>query len=382
MQRIHYKIRTAEWTVDSSSDARTELLELDTQLSLNQGSDCARITLHAPPAAQPGLLEEAVGAAASAIGLGGEDGQEPFSVQVRGNAIKHGDAITVELTADDQTATVMTARVQSIRSSFGQTSIAGVTGKQTLACSRVSQVYENQTLGQIVKDLADQAGIETGDVDDGSTYSYFVVQDSKNVFQHVRELAMRDGLDVYFDPDNKLTLKKFDKTSADHVLSYGVHILGLKLNNRQPTSEHVFAYAESPSSKQGSSTWHWLAKDLSPSRGEVGDGRRASSFYDGALRTKDAAELLATSKLGALVDQSAGGTLKVLGNPQVKLGDAIEIQGAPKPEINGLFKVTSVRHVFNKRDGFVTFIGFSGSGGAESAGGLLAGAAAQIAGAF
>jgi hypothetical protein len=74
--------------------------------------------------------------------------------------------------------------------------------------------------------------------------------------------------------------------------------------------------------------------------------------------------------------------LKILGNPKVKLADAIEIKNAPKPDLNGLFKVTSVRHVLNKREGYLTFVGFTGQGGAEKAGGLFGGATGQLAGAL
>ena len=355
-------------------------------MSAGWESDCCRISVYAPPPPQPGLLEqlagEAMGAAAGALGLGGGAVAEPaFSVQVRGNAIKHGDQITIALTAGDRTATVATAEVQSIDSSLGQMHIQGVTGKQKLANARLNQVYENQTLKQIVSDLAGQVGVTTGDIETGSSYSYYVVHESKNLLNHVRELARRDGLDFYFDPENKLTLKKFNKSSADHTFFYGIDVLALHLQNRQPVSDHLMVYGESPASNQGGDTWPWLAKDLSPFRGEVGKGARTLAIADGALRTKDTAGNLATAKFGALKDQATSGRLKVLGNPQVKLGDAIEIKNAPQPELNGLFKVVSVRQVFNKRSGYVTFLGFSGQGGAKQAGDLL-GQLGQLAGAL
>ena len=70
-----------------------------------------------------------------------------------------------------------------------------------------------------------------------------------------------------------------------------------------------------------------------------------------------------------------------MGNPAVKLGEAIEIKSASKPELNGVFKVTSVRHIYNKREGYITLVGFSGKGGAQAAGGLLGQLAGALAGA-
>ena len=376
MDRISYKLTVGGWSVDSANDPKTELLSLETRLAMNSSHDFARVVVYAPPAPQPGLLDQAVGAATEALGLGG--GEDSFSVQVRGNPIKHGDVLTVELAAGDRSGKTITTEVQSIESSLGQTIIVGSTGKRKIATSRISQVYENQSLDQIVRDLASQAQIDTGDVASGSTYSYFVCDHSRNLLRQLVELARREGLDVYFDPDNKLTLRKFEKTSANHTLYYGIDILDLHLTNTHPPGDRLLVYGESPSSNQGSDTWHWFAKDLSSFQGELGEGVRTFAVQDSALRTKDAADSLATSRLGALKDQASHGRLKVLGNPALKLGDAIELKNVPKPELNGLFKITGVRHLFNKGQGFLTWVDFTGQGGAAAAGGMLG----QLAGAI
>ncbi|MEO0069425.1 MAG: hypothetical protein ABIK18_01350 [candidate division WOR-3 bacterium] len=276
----------------------------------------------------------------------------------------------------------MTADVQSIESSFGQTKIVGTTGKQKLANTRINQVYENQTLRQIVENLSRQAEVETGEIETGSSYPYFIAHESKNLLKHICELAMRDGLDVYFDTDNKLTLKKFNKSNPDHTFYFGIDILDLQISHHPVASDHILVYGESPASQQGAETWHWIAKDLSPFRSEVGQGKKTLSIQDGTIRTKDAADRLATSKFGAIKDYSTWGQMKILGNPKVKVADAVESKNAQKPELNGLFKVISVGHVFNKQEGYLTFIGFTGQGGAEKAGNLLNQLAGKLAGAL
>jgi hypothetical protein len=292
-------------------------------------------------------------------------------VQIRGQGVKLGDQMTIELAVDDQAATVLTADILAIQSTFGQTTITARTGMQNLATSRLNQVYQNQSLSQIIQDLCGQAEVDTGTVDTGSTYPYLVVHASRNLLRTIRELAAREGMDVYFDTDNMLTVTKFAKTEADHTLYYGIDLLDLAMSNWQPPAEHVLVYGESPASNQGSDTWHWLVKDISPFRSEVGQGTRTLALRDGAVRTKDAADAAATAKLGALKDQAAMGRLKLLGKPTVKVGDAIALKHVPQAEMNGLFKVTSVRHVYNKREGYVTYLGFSGQGGAARAEGLL-----------
>lgn len=390
MDKVAYKLTLGTYSVNSADDPRTELIALETSASLDSAGDCCRIHVYAPPSPKAGLLEQAVAAATSAaagalgagglggVGGGGEDG---FSVRVRGESVKHGDRITVELTSGGSTAKVMTAEVHEITSSLGQTIITGRAGLQKLANVRLNRTYENRSLGQIVGDLAGQARVGTGEVADGSTYPYFLVHEWRSLLGQLRELAMRDGLDLYFDADDKLTLKKFDKTSADHTFYYGIDILDLSLSSHRATGEHLLVYGESPASSRGADTWHWVAKDVSPFRSEAGRGGATLAVQDAALRTKDAADSLAAAKLGAIKDAATSGRLKLLGRPQVRLADAVEIKGAPKPELNGLFKVARVRHVFSKRDGYLTYVGFTGQGGAKEAGGLLSQAAGRLAGA-
>jgi hypothetical protein len=383
MIKVDYKVSIAGWSVDSTQDPKTELVELKTFASMDSPVNDCRIALYAPSAPSPSLLQQAVGAAASAIGLNGAgpSGPPAFSIDVRGKKVKFGDSISIDLIAGDVTSTVLKADVQSIHSSFGLTTITGTTGMQKLAGTRINQVYSAQTLGQIVRDLASQAGVNIGSIDDGGTYSYFVVHESRNVLAHIRELASLEGTDLYFDSSNQLNLTTFQKTSPDHTFYFGIDILDVELLHFDTPAAHVIVYGESPVSNQGSDAWPWIAKDLSPFRGEVGKGAKLLTVGDRSLRTKEAADHYASAKLGAITDQSAIGHLRLMGNPKVNLGDAFEVKNAKPPELNGLFKVTSVQHVFSKVRGYLTVVGFSGQGGAQQAGSLL-GAAAQLSGAL
>lgn len=373
MLKVGYKISLGSLTLDSAADPRTELVAVDVLRILNAPIDHCRLTLYAPPPPEAGLLEQAAAAAAGALGFGGGAEAAPaFSVQVRGQAIKHGAAVEVALTAGDVSAKVITAEVVSVRSSFTETTILGRTALQTLSALRLNQVYENQALGRIVSDLAGQAGVATGNVEEGSTYPYLVVDGSRSVLDHVRNLARREGMNVYVDADNNLVVKAFVKSNADHVFHYGIHLLDLTLFYQEPSPDHVVVYGESPSSNQGGESWHWLAKDLAPFRAEVGDGGRTLALQDGAVRTKDAADRMAVARFGAIKDGGTRGRLRLLGNPVLEPGDAVEIRGAPQPELNGLYRVEWVRHVLERRSGFVTHLGVTGQGGAQQAGGSSA----------
>lgn len=368
MQRVSYKISIAGWTVDSSSDARTELVALETFTALNSPANTCRVSVYAMPGAAAAGAEGLSAAAATASGLAGGAAGSSVSAQVRGQNVKHADAMTIDLTAGDVSARVMTAEVQAIHLSLGVLTVVGRTGMQRLAGARVNQVYENQSVGPIVRDLAQQAGVQVGQVDDGGTHPYVVAHESKSVLGTIKTLAAREGMDVYFDSDNKLSVRRLDRPGTAYTFRYGIDILDVWLASTQPPVDRVLVHGESPASQRGMDTWHWLARDLGPFRGQSGQGAWTLAVHEGAARTRDAATTAASARLGAIRDTSTVGQLIVLGHPRVKLGDAITIADSPPSGLNGDFKVQAVRHVFNKRTGFVTQIGFSARGGAPSPG--------------
>lgn len=338
MLKVGYKLSVGRWSIDSSADPRTELVDLDVLHELSSPAGHCRVT---------------------AYSAGGSLG-----------AIAPGDEMTVELTAGSVSATVATATVQSVDASLERVALVGRTGMQQLAETRVNQVYENQSLGQVVRDLAGQAEVDTGDVEAGSRHPYLVVHESRSVARAVLELARREGMDVWFDPDGKLTVKKFTKARADHAFRYGMEVLALSVRTGEPVAAKVLVHGESPSSSSGSDTWHWLVSDLGSYRGESGSGVRMRTVQDGAIRTKAAADTAAEARLTAIRAHATTGRLTILGRPTVRLGDAIEIRDVPDGAVEGVLKVTSVRHVVNRGEGYVTTVGFSAPGG-DALGGLL-----------
>jgi hypothetical protein len=360
--KVDYKLSVAGWSVDSATDTRTELLELDVLHLMNSPAGHCRISAYAKAGTDgAGALEQLAGAATSAVGLVGGAGAGGAaggpSASVRGQQVKSGDAMSVEVTAGSTTATVATAKVRSAESSLELVTLVGRTGMQQLAETRLNQVYENQSLGQIVGDLAQQAGVTTGDVDQGSRYSYLAVHESRSVLRAVVDLARREGMDVWFDADDRLCVKKFSKTRADHVFRYGVEILELAVTSSDPVSGRVLVHGESPSSSSGSDTWHWLVSDLAPYRGDNGSGKRVLAVQDGAVRTKAAADAAAEARLTAIRQRATTARLAVLGRPTVRLGDGIEVQDVPAGALTGVAKVAWVRHLFSVHEGYVTVVG-------------------------
>ncbi len=362
---VSLAVTIGPWSVDSASEPLTEIVSVETLARIGSPEAVCRVVLYSPPADGGPQAALTAGAGLSA-GLPGGGAPGAAGTTVRGYPIAAGDAIEIDLKAGDASERVATAEVDSIRTSCGAVSVVGGGALQKLASARLTSVYEGQSLDQIVGDLAGRVGVTTGELESRATHPYVLIHESRSVLRNVLDLARREGMDVYQAPDGSLIVKRFEKTGADHVLRYAAEILDVGLTGAS-AAEQVVAYGESPSSSRGGDTWHWLVKDGSAFSGRAGDGLVTLATQDGAVRNKDAAGALASSLWGGLADRSRLGHVRVLGNPSIKLGDAIEIAECPRSELDGTFKVTSVRHRFSARAGFVTEIGFSGLGGAAAA---------------
>lgn len=265
--------------------------------------------------------------------------------------LKREDAVTVSLGYEDDLKPVFAGSLDSVERSISQVRTFSLGGSLKLLDLRVNEIYTDQKVGDIVKDLASKAGLDVDEVQDGLDLPSYYVDNSHNAYDHIRELAERCAFDVYMTPDGKLVFKEY-KPGDPYILEYGKNIISLEAFFQEPTYESVKAYGESPSSMKGSDTSHWLTKD--DISGEAGSGNQLE-IVDSAIRDTDTAEKVAQARLKVLA-LSKFFELKVVGSPEVRLGDAVEVKGMSDDELNGKFKVMRVEHMLNKKEGFTSSI--------------------------
>ncbi len=286
------------------------------------------------------------------------DSVEIMLGKVNQMAVAGGDTVSVELGyADNGLSKVMEGMVDSAESSTRTLRIRGLSAMTKLLGLRLFQTYEKQTAGAIVADLAGQADVATGDVEDGLDFPAYVIDESKSAYQHIQDLAEKCGFDIYLDVDSGLMFKEFTKSTADHTFEYAKDILKLEVSDRKQGYHSVEVWGESPVSAEGEETSHWLTKSREDFKGVAGSGLPLLLIKDPSIATKDAAEAYAKAKLRSIERRRRTGELTVLGKPEVKLGDAIEIKGMPDANTNGTFQVRWVSHLLSKAAGFITSIG-------------------------
>lgn len=280
--------------------------------------------------------------------------------QVNGLKPERDDEATIELGyADDGELTqVMTGTVVAVEPGLTTARVVGYSGVQTLLRTFVDQTYESKTAGQIFRDLADQAGVDVATDEDGITFPAYVIHGRRSVYHHMRELADLCGFDLYVNADGELVFERFVSGNTIHLLEHAKHILELDVLQAPPRAEEVEAWGESPSGSQGEEAWAWLTKDFSGSKGTAGSGEPKLLLERPALRTADAAQAAAEAAHTRIQRRTLRGRLLTVGQPQVKLGDAIRLRDVPEGALNDTFQVRSVTHRITKLEGFTTAIEF------------------------
>lgn len=236
--------------------------------------------------------------------------------------------------------------------------VTGHSAAGTLLRTFVDQTYEAEKAGEIVRELAGQAGVNVAAAEDGIMFPAYVIDGRRSAYHHMRELAHLCGFDLYLNADGELVFEKFVGGKAVHVLEYARHILALDVQQTAPRAGKVEAWGESPTGSQGEDAWAWLARDFSGSKGTAGADDPLLLLERPALRTADAARIAADAALTAIQRRTLRGRLLTIGRPEVKLGDAIQLRGMADGTLNANFQVRSVMHRITKVDGFTTAIGF------------------------
>jgi hypothetical protein len=286
-----------------------------------------------------------------------------------GVSVAAGDLAKLELGYDGSLTTVFTGVVDRVRADLARLHIQALADMAKLLRLRINQVYENQTSGQIVADLAGLAGVRTGTIQSGLSLPFYVIDDARNAYQHCRDLAERAGFDLYVTPEGQLTFAAFNKVAPDHLFTYAQDVLALEVAHLPQTFSRVEVWGESPASSEGAEAANWLVRDFSSTLGVAGSGNTLR-LADPAIRTKEAAVAAAEGRLGALTRRATFGTAVVVGAANVALADAVTFVQAPDDRLRGVFQVKRVLQRFSKSHGFTTRLELWSSSG-RALGGLL-----------
>jgi phage protein D len=273
-----------------------------------------------------------------------------------------GDDATVELGyADDETLTlVFTGQVVAVEPGLFTTNVTALSTAAALFDPVKDQTFQDKTAGDIVRELAEAAGITVARADAGITFQAYVADGSRSAFAHIRYLAELCGFDAFADPSGALVFRSSATPARQHVFEHAKHIIELEVG-RTVTEAAVDVRGESPGTSRGEHSWAWLTKETTPANATAGTGTPVRLIERPVLRTREAAQQAADAAHTTATVSSTRGVLRTFGRPQVAVGDAIRVKDVPDERLNGDFRVRAVRHRLDKTHGFSTRIEFRGA---------------------
>jgi hypothetical protein len=286
------------------------------------------------------------------------------------------DPVTVELGYEGAHERVFTGRVVALRPAIAGVVVDALGAMNALLNLRAAATFEGQAAGSIAGALIGQAGLERGTIDAGPVLPRYAVDRRLNAFAHVKDLADRLGYELYADRFGRIMFRalgaavRLDARSGGMLRSaagviaagagggqryrFGEHVIDAAASRQSAPWSAIAVGGESPMSRQGDTTAHWLTTADADGHGAAGAGASALLVLDPAARTRDLADRFAAGYLATSERQAHQVAVRVAGNAGLELGDPLAISNVPDPQVNGTGYVRAIRHRFGEATGFVT----------------------------
>ena len=298
-----------------------------------------------------------------------------------------GDRVRLDLGDEDGLERVFTGSVAELRPALSGCSLFCTGTMLGLVELRVAAFYQDRSAGDVVRDLAAQAALQTGAISDGLTLPRYAIERRVGAHAQLRRLAQRLGFALFADRLGQVHFRGLGAAAklgsagglgglvadaagaagaagaaaaalglggaAGGGLAYGKHLLSADAALRPPPGRKIVVGGESPMSGQGEDKSFWLTATDSDFEDSAGAGDELL-IADAAARTKDMAGRFAAGYAAGLGARTAALRLSVLGMPALELGDSISTSDAPEARLNASGMIAGLRHRFSAREGFVT----------------------------
>lgn len=255
---------------------------------------------------------------------------------------------------------VFTGTVYMVRPAVRGIMVTALGATEPLLNLFTAQVFEKKTAGDVVQALARAAQVTTGTITAGPQFPIYAVDTRRSAYAHLRQLADRLGYELYTDASGKLMFHQ-PRAVGGARFTYGRDVINAVQMTRPASVGKITVGAESPASKEGDKTTHWLTANDKDFTGTAGSGKPERLLIDPAARTKDAAQTFATGQVKRGERRAALITLRLPGAPELDLGSAVTLSGDPPNLAAGGGYVCALTHTYSARTGFITTVTLAGS---------------------
>lgn len=262
-----------------------------------------------------------------------------------------GATLTVALGTDAQDIDVFTGEISAIHHTSTSVRLEALSATVALTRQRKSRTYLDQSVADIVNDLAGAVG--TDDVTAEMKLTAYSVDQRRSVWAHILELAILAGGEASSSAAGTLRFVPAGTSPVTHTFRHGATLLSWNIQAVAPSSAPQVV-ARGSASEHGAERWHWLAHD------PVGESAEPT-WIVGAFHTRDAADTLGKSLTQAAKRAERRGVIRVVGESALRPGDSVQLEDLPG-DASGSFRVLNLRHTFDHHIGFTTEATLEGGG--------------------
>lgn len=253
-----------------------------------------------------------------------------------------------DLFANDNDKAVWTGTVDEVQSSADLLSISGLAKSAQLSRMRMSATWADQSIANIIKDMAGELEAE---VEADLTLANYSIDNSRSVWSYLYDLAQITGAELSSAGSGGLRFLLAAKNAGTVSLRYGADIIQWQLATKQ-TNSITSAAEHGSASSAGNDKWHWIAHD------PVGAGAD-STVLPAAFASKDAANLFTEAAKAKQERSAIKGQVWLGGRADLRPGSLIELSDLPQGDSPTL-RVKAVSHQMDGENGFITALAVEG----------------------
>ena len=278
--------------------------------------------------------------------------------------VRPGAEVRVDLGDDGDDETVLTGELESV-TQFPWGAVLDVIALPVrLSRVFVGRSYLDQSPADIIADLANEADVATGELASTDALSAYHIDERRNTWHHVNDLAATAGAVLRTDPDGSLSMAAIAPATglgglaqaaagaAQDLLGlgdswrFGAELLAASVRSSQPATGAAVV-PHGAASPLGSDKWHLLLRE--PDGGAPGE----RTLVPAAVRTEAAASALSDALTALAERTSTVATITTFGRPGLRPGDPVSVEdwpfGDPVP-----LEIDRVCHRFDRRKGFTS----------------------------
>lgn len=255
-----------------------------------------------------------------------------------------GDDAKLTLDNGEQETVVFTGIIDAVRCDLLGIRVMCLDAGGLLARFRPAVTFEQATAGTVIRNLAEDRGLDISDLEDGPTLPFYVADPSRTAWEHMARVAAWGGAVISVSAKNKLNSVVIDASQAEIALRYGREILSWQTDRKSSIVQAFTVAGEAGAGDASAPEVLRPTTDFFAGNRPDGPGPDQRWRFEPALRTVQAAGTAGAARQRCYASGRESGSFQAFLQPQLRCGTVIEIQDLPQEWTGGPIWVAGLEH--------------------------------------